>query len=255
MSRYPKDGKEFPSVTEIIGDCTDKSKALVPWAANCACDYIKNELLDSEGILSTSIKNTLDVIESARTEFRTVSQKALDIGSLVHSMIEEYYKTNRKLYVVDFDDATPEVKKAWSAFMEWDAEYHPEILATEETVYGRHIQIETKTVRNLKNVLCQRPYGWAGTLDLRCILKGEKTVIDFKTSKAMYMNEYRPQIAAYRSVFPNVTRSAILRIDKITGIPEYKDVSKHYEHDLKTFHKMADLYYHRHPRIAKKARL
>ena len=41
MSRYyEKDGKKYPSVTHIIGECTDKSQALTQWAANQVVEWI-----------------------------------------------------------------------------------------------------------------------------------------------------------------------------------------------------------------------
>ena len=100
------------------------------------------------------------------------------------------------------------------AFLEWKDAVKLEPIALEETVYGN----------------C-----WAGTLDLRCLLNGKSYVIDFKTSKAIYASDYGPQIAAYRSTFNNyasldisddVLGCGILRLDKETGLPEWKDFSK-----------------------------
>ena len=82
---------------------------------------------------------------------------------------------------------------------------------------------------------------------------GKKYVIDWKSSKAIYASDYGPQIAAYRSTFDDVEGCGILRLDKLTGEPEWKDFSKRYESDLNIFNKMVELYFARHPIIAKKA--
>ena len=44
----------------------------------------------------------------------------------------------------------------------------------------------------------------------------------------------------------------ILRLDKETGMPHFKDTSKTYKSDLNVFNKMEELYFARHPRIAKR---
>ena len=95
---------------------------------------------------------------------------------------------------------------------------------------------------------------WAGTLDFLGWYNGKLYVIDWKSSKSFYP-EMRYQIAAYRSAAPRhgVEGCAVLRLDKLTGLPEFKDYSKTYEKDLKVFNAMVDLFYLRHPRLAKKA--
>ena len=118
------------------------------------------------------------------------------------------------------------------AFLEWKDEVHLKPHALEKTVYGN----------------C-----WAGTLDFWGLINDELYVVDFKTSKAIYPNDMGPQIAAYRSRSELTTGSGILRLDKETGLPEWKDFSSRYDSDLKIFNKMVELYMLRHPRIAKKA--
>ena len=118
------------------------------------------------------------------------------------------------------------------AFLEWRDAVKLEPIALEETVYGN----------------C-----WGGTLDFRGLLDGKPYVIDFKTSKAIYASDYGPQIAAYKSTFDNVDGCGILRLDKETGLPEWKDFSKRYESDLNVFNKMVELFMARHPIISKKA--
>ena len=91
---YMLNGKKYPSVTTIIGDCTDKSGALTQWAANMVVEWLRKNC--TSDFNWGSEENFYEVYEedlnNARFNFRNVSQEALDIGSLVHNWIEEYLK-------------------------------------------------------------------------------------------------------------------------------------------------------------------
>jgi len=216
MSRYyKKEGKELPSVTTITGQL-DKP-ALMIWAANCAVDYI------IEGYnKDLSPDEVLNLAEVARKNFRKVSQKALNIGSQVHHAIENHILTGREPH-----DPQDEVLSAFIAYLEWREKYEVEPIKTEHTLYGPN---------------------WAGTCDLICtgMFRGkrEKFLIDHKTSKAVYP-EMRYQIAAYKSA-TDCVGCGILRVDKITGIPEWKDTTKTYDDDLRVFSILTDLWWATH---------
>ena len=231
--KYKKDGFEYPSVTTIISDCTDKSGALTQWAANMTSQYAISWIDDhsycdlNTGSWVVDSEHMEEVLEDARFNFRNVSQEALDIGSAVHDAIEYYL----------IKGMTPELKddkakSGFDAFLKFEDDHKLKPLGLEETVYGN----------------C-----WAGKLDYRGLFDGKKYVIDWKSSKAIYASDYGPQIAAYRSTFDDVEGCGILRLDKLTGEPEWKDFSKRYESDLNIFNKMVELYFARHPIISKKA--
>jgi len=172
-------------------------------------------------------------LDNARTHYREVSQEALDVGSAVHDAIHYWFKTGQEPMM-----PKDQVLAGFLAFLEWANAHKVKPIATELTVYNDRS---------------------AGTLDFVGLVDDHVTVIDFKSSKAIYP-EYRIQTAAYRYMYnlklqQEATRNAILRLDKETGFPEYKDVSKFYKSDLNIYHKMVDLYYARHPRIAKGAKI
>lgn len=226
---YEKDGKKYPSVTTIIGDCTDKSQALTQWAANQVVEWIKQNC-SSQGVpwMGKIIPMFYAVFEEefelARKNFREVSKEALDTGSEVHAAIEHYFKTSEEP-----QDPKPEVLSAFLAFLEWKDKHNVEPIFTEHLVYGDN---------------------YAGTTDLICRMAGNKYLVDFKTSKALYGRDSFYQVAAYRAASdPDIEGCGVLRIDKITGYPEWKDSSKKYEDDLNVFMKMVELYYAKHPRI------
>jgi hypothetical protein len=215
---YKRDGKKYPSVTTIIGESVNSSGALSQWSANMVCQWIRENVGQEEiGIY----RLTDNHLEEARFNFRKVSQKALDIGSQVHNAIEKYLQDN------PFELTTPEAKNAFDAFISWAEQCQLRPIELEKTVYGNR---------------------WAGTLDMICYLEDIKTVVDFKTSKDFYWESMGPQIAAYRSV-TDAKRCGILRLDKESGLPFYRDRSKHYETDLAIFNYMVEIYFLRHPKI------
>jgi len=231
---YPKGEFLLPSVTKIIGDFSDKSKvrALTQWSANQVVAWVKLNCAKTKGSFPY-YRVSDEQLNRARFNFRDVSDTALEVGSAVHKAAEEYLNIGKK---IETDNA--QIKSGFNAFLEWLYKNKVEPITVEETVYGNY---------------------WAGTLDLRCWLrmKGWKErkqyVIDFKTSKTLQKIDMGPQIAAYRSVFPDVQGSGILRLDKETGLNEWWDASGQYEKDLKVFNKMVELYMLRHKIIANKA--
>ena len=239
MSRHYKiDGFELPSVTTIISDCTDKSGALIQWSANMCVQHIRENCLLSTPHHGPNYYNVDENdLDNARFNFREVSKTALDIGSAVHQSIEDYLMTGKDPQKTKEDDR---ILAGFVAFLEWMDDNHVEVIGVEETIRGDY---------------------WAGTLDLLCNLNGVVYVIDFKTSKAIYPADMGPQIAAYRSAYDrdefmtiaDVEGSAIIRLDKETGEFEFKDFSKRYESDLNIFNRMVDLFFARHPILARKA--
>jgi hypothetical protein len=221
---YKKDGFEYPSVTTIISDSVNTAEPLMNWAANMVVEWIQQNCSDANPNTYYTVAD--GDLDEARKNFRSVSQKALDIGSEVHHAAEMHLKG--KEYVL----TTKEAKNAFKAFLEFQAKHSMEPIALEETVYGNH---------------------WAGTLDYFGLFDGKKYVIDFKTSKGFYMDSMGPQIAAYASLKPEAEGSGILRLDKATGFPFFKDTTKNQGKYLNIFNKMVDLYFTRHPRIAANA--
>lgn len=258
MARYPRQddpkGKNvIPSVTEIISDCTNSSGALTQWAANMCKEWILDnadeEVYKPSGNVPTKyIYKLFDhELDDMRFNFRKVSQKALDIGSEVHNAVEKHLQGK------PFKLTTKEAENAFKAFLQWADENKLQPVSLEQTVYGD---------------------GWAGTLDFDGYFNGERYIIDWKSSKSHYP-EMRYQVAAYRHAtdcrvmndfeygrpgFASYIKDScprgcgVLRLDKETGLPDWKDTSKTYEQDLEIFNAMVDLYFKRHPRIAKKAR-
>lgn len=210
---YDIDGIEYPSVTTILG-VLDKGDALLGWAARCATQYVR---INHERL---GIDKALDLASSHWKEAR---EEAADIGSEIHGLIHKYIKFGR--------DATgsyrPEVERGFLAFLEWEKTHEINWLDTEITVVSRI-------------------HGFAGTLDALCLFEGKKYLIDFKSSKGFY-DGFDMQLAAYRLGAAECGKETegcgILRLDKGTGIPEWKDYSAVQKRAEDAFLALAKFYY------------
>jgi hypothetical protein len=216
MSRaYTIEGMEFPSVTTVL-DCLGKGDGLMHWAVNQAMLYIRQ---------NRGLGMSLDeLLERASKNWMTVKGEAADIGSEIHNLIERYIKHGHDA----IGTYRPEVTHGFLAFLEW------------EKVHGvKWLQSEMQ--------VASRIYGYAGTLDAICIYEDRPYVIDFKSSKSFY-DTFGMQIAAYRNAAVEMGHTidgmGILRLDKGTGEPEWKDYSDAYDKDLNAFLKLLDFFYH-----------
>lgn len=221
---YEKHGIKYPRCTDIISDSTNKSGGLVQWAANQAVEWVTNNMKKSEAGGRDDFIITDELLEQARFAYKDTSKIALDVGSDVHNAIERHLKGEPYTLVSD------QAKRAFEAFLTWEKEVGLKPLKTELIVWSKR---------------------WAGTLDFWGYYKGKVYVIDWKTSKKFYP-EMRYQVAAYRSGGTSIHGCGVLMLDKETGMPTFKDTSKTYEKDLITFNAMVELYFLRHPRIAKR---
>jgi len=268
---YEKDGIKYPRCTNIISDCTSKGDALTQWAANCCVDWIRENCTQPKRGFYASGYDYLvpeDELDDMRFAYKTVSDKALDVGSEVHNAIEVFLKRE----IARKDDGEPhwditdpiyaklskQAMTAFNAFNAWQKEHNLKPIELEKTVYGSR---------------------WAGTLDFYGYFNDKLYVMDWKTSKPKNKKtgkgiypEMRYQVAAYRNARNNeiirewnchqkfrewvdeneIKGCGVLRLDKETGMPDWDDTSKTYEQDLRVFNRMVDLYFERHPRVAKR---
>lgn len=263
MATYTINGVAYPGSTTVL-DILDKSSALIPWGTGCMEKYILKELLKSEDNL-VSKEWVAEITNSARFNFRDVSKEALDIGTQVHNLIEQYIKAKLKDESFDIKGAKDEVENGFLAFLEWEKNNVLEWLESESPI-----------VCPVETIDGQKCFGYAGTLDIIARLKDEKVwCIDTKTSKGFY-DGYGKQIASYKfgrekikekntelkivwkgkedgeniereySVFLDpikIDNIGVLRVDKYSGEPFFKDYTKNYDSRLNAFLKLLDFYY------------
>ena len=254
--KYQHDGYEKPSVTTILGAVDgEKARPLMQWSANCAVEWIRDNCGRQstywQGEMQDVFLASHEELNEARFAYKTVSQEALDVGSEVHAMIEEHLKSimagNSESAEILENASCKQVANAFSAYLAWFTEHDVKPIALEQTVYGQT---------------------WAGMLDFVGWFDGKIYVIDYKTSKA-FNREMRFQVAAYRWAWnsnclrayltdPNyhgkvAEGTGVLRLDKKTGVPEWKDTTKTYEKDLSVFLAAVEFYMLKHNIVAKKA--
>ncbi len=224
---YKVDDISYPSVTTVIG-VLDKSAALMPWAANMVVEYIKANAKIDGAVPGFIVDSSL--LDDARKNYRKMSQEACDIGSEIHDIIEHYIKEGRDAV----GELRPEVENGFLAFLEWEKQNGVEWHESEMTVIDQG-------------------YGFAGTLDAVATFHegpyaGRTFVIDFKSSKGFY-DGYGKQIAAYRWAYSmkpgslEVNGQGVLRLDKLTGQPEFRDYSDSYQKKLNSFLALLKFYY------------
>jgi len=198
-----------PSVTTIIG-CLNKP-ALIPWAAKLTANYIINLIPDIiAGKQKFNPEDAGAIFEIAKNQHKTVSGAALDIGSAVHDSIEVYVKTGVKPKKDD------RAFGGFNAFLKWAKEYDfNNVLASEYILY------------------CPLGHGivYSGTMDLLVYLGNRLYLIDIKTSAGFYEPDMPMQLCAYKQGvehhFPElkIDGVGIIRLDKETGLPEFRDYS------------------------------
>ena len=143
---------------------------------------------------------------------------AANIGDLAHAMIEEFLVGK----VVDLSWFSDEVKNkagvAFESFQAWYGKQDLKVIATEQSLtHGRH------------------RYG--GTIDLLAKLNGKFSLIDFKSSRQVWV-DHRIQLAAYRELvrhrYNKIPATWILHLGKdepAFGANYYSDLTK----ELKVF--------------------
>jgi hypothetical protein len=148
------------------------------------------------------------------------------MGTEVHDMINRHISAIMKGEAYDSNRESDErVTNAFLAFLEWEKENIGAYLASELVVINK-------------------VHGYGGTIDAVARLKDGKTyVIDFKSSNGFWP-EYPLQLAAYRGALESgADGMGILRLDKETGQPDWKDYSDVYERMLEAVQALTDFYY------------
>lgn len=194
---------ELPSVTTILGQV---KKIPGAYYSKMAVNYLKENLLDKLIDCSMSLDELRrldlpELMKYAKATAKRDYEKAGDIGTRVHAAIEAYFK--HEIIVID-----KEIDIPYNAFIDWVNKNDVTCLLSEHTVYSK--------------------IGYAGTLDFIGTINGKKYLVDFKSSKGFWP-EMPMQLAAYQYAHEEMTGEkmggvGILRLDKESGMPEWKEV-------------------------------
>ena len=157
-----------PSVTQCI-DLIDRSGPLTQWSANATVDALREQILPGQAYDEVQLEA---IFEHARFNFRRIAKRAKSVGSLAHEWIKAYLKGERKEMPVN-----EQARNACLAAKAWLDE-HFLMCKAEMQVYSRK-------------------YKYAGTLDTVGYVDTWLSVVEWKTSAAIYP-EYSLQAAAYK---------------------------------------------------------
>ncbi|MEW6481723.1 MAG: hypothetical protein AB1397_01775 [bacterium] len=210
----------LPSSTTILSLLN--KPALLNWAIKTTVNYIGKHLADIQNRLTE--EEAIRILEEAKQEAERIKIEAGNIGSEVHKWVESYIKELLKKNKT-IPNIPSNIEKPIQAFLSWKKQYQFKPLQSEQSVYWYSHK---------------RKIGYAGTLDIIGIIKNKKYIIDIKTSSNIYP-EMKLQVASYKSAYnqmqypKKVRGGGILKLDKITGMPEWVDITDSYKQDRKAF--------------------
>ena len=169
---YSIRGKVVYGVTSIVG-ILDKP-ALMYWAVNQAVEFIQANLKPGKALDEIQIKTLL---EEARKAHRIKKDKSADTGTMIHTWIESYIKARLEGRKPPQKPVSKEMNNAIEGFFRWAKKNKVKLIACEQKIYSTE-------------------YCYAGTYDLEAMVNGKRTIIDFKTGKALYPESFL-QASAY----------------------------------------------------------
>jgi hypothetical protein len=154
---YLLDGKPLTGVTTILRVLA--KPALIQWSADEACKYVQTNL--------TNIEQLDTVLKEARLAHRKKKEKAGDIGTEAHKLIENWIKGERPLVL----DKKTQVGKMVHNFVDWAIENKVEFIESEKRLYSQK-------------------HWYAGTVDLVFEMDGKRYIGDIKTSSGIYQEAF-----------------------------------------------------------------
>ena len=197
------DGTRVPGTTTIIGRFKD-SAGLMHWA-------FKQGKLGKERLYEEA-------------------EKAADIGTLAHAMVELHIKgDDPHVALAEADgDMRGKAQSAFKAYLAWEG-------MTKLRVIEQEMQ------------LVSEKYRYGGTPDAIWLINNELCLLDWKTSNSVY-GDYLVQLAAYRNLWEehNPDRPLTGGFHLLRFAKEYADFAHHYYPNLdsawRAFTLMRELY-------------
>ena len=113
-----------------------------------------------------------------------VRDKAAEIGTIAHKMIEWHLKNKDpdNKWLAEYAPAdVDKAENAFLAYLDWESQHDVKVVKSEEK-------------------LVSEKYKYGGTLDFVAKVDGKLSLIDFKTSNGLYV-EHKIQVAAYEYLY------------------------------------------------------
>ena len=191
--RFYYNGKRFvPSATTVLPE-----PDLKDWAAGCAVDYVKANLIND--IHCT--ENTLDVsfdYAPARKAYRQLSTEAADYGTYIHALCQWSLENNIQL------ESKHEMTQLFmDGLWSWKTKRHVIVIAMESEVttdlYGGRLDLvcEMDSFWMTKAWCKKYSVEWYKGIDKQRVV----VLVDFKTGKSAYYSNWKYQLAGYRQAY------------------------------------------------------
>lgn len=167
---YYVNGKRVPGATTFLG-IKDKSAALVSYSKEQTIKHLLPTLIKSGSV------NEEQLVQALYEDDRN-TKVAKDLGSAIHSWIDDYIK--HKLSKKNPMPEMPEdenILTGVTSFLDWESAHKVKFLWPDKVIYS------------LK-------YNYIGKADFGAIVDGKTCLCDIKTGNGMY-NSVRAQTAAY----------------------------------------------------------
>jgi PD-(D/E)XK nuclease superfamily len=185
-----------PSVTRVLG-LIDKSKPLMNWATRCGAEKFRELIHPGTAYTAEVIEQIARMIQFAHEEKK---ERAGDIGHEVHEWVENYLVGLGGCPVPPTD---PQARSACSAARKFILEHNIIPVAVEKILYSRMWRV-------------------IGTTDLCgavCRMSDSLCILDWKTSNSTDNPAYEWQLAAYASMWEEMTGQRVddrylVRLDK-----------------------------------------
>ena len=156
------------------------------------------------GIILPSVTTLMKPLSNAYyngIDFATL-QTAADRGTAIHNAIDNY----NRFGIIDLP---PELSGYMQAYTNWEHDNSPEVYATEYRLYHKYLR-------------------YTGTADMICSIRGEDTLIDFKSSVTVSDRLTAVQLTAYaNALLSHKIKVAKAKIVQLRSDGEYKV----YDHD------------------------
>ena len=199
----------LPSVTSILSRIS--KPGLISWEKNVAIDYARDKI--SKYINNSENANTdglHEIFENAKQQPKFIMSQAGEFGTKAHKFIELLLQQDSDI------DVPANMKWIYKNFNDWKNEYKFSSIEQEKYLYSTQ-------------------YGYAGTADSIGLVNDNLFILDWKTSKSLYI-ENLLQVSAYANAYTELTgnqisNAGVLRLDKNKSGYEFKiidDLNKHF---------------------------
>lgn len=187
FKRLRKHNEERISPSTATG-VIDKSGPISWWATNCMRQKIEQDLDEGVPYLKTELE---DIIKNAQYNYKDVRDEAAEIGTYVHDWAEEFARAKMKgNEAPSLPNKPEEVDKK-----DWEERIYPQIVAGIEGFVDWYHDHNVKFLE-VESIVYSIEDNYWGRFDAIAEVDGEICLIDYKTSKGIYLS-HKLQTSGY----------------------------------------------------------